>query len=252
MVFFSFRSFMKNFFDRFLFQPEARLEPAHQTAQQNNLRVDAGAQELSDGKELLSLVAEAAPDMLLLCDISSRACAYVNRQVAVALGFSRKEIEAMGLSLFETLLHPEDRASFSDNWGSLAGLGDGDVCEAEYRFRHVDGAWLWFHCRATVFSRDGNGLPRQILCAARDITERRKYEEAIREGEVLEARNRLAARVAHDINNPLANIKNSLFLLRNALLPDHPDAKYLRWSEEEVDRIAQVVRRLSTASPVDG
>lgn len=244
---------MKKLLYKLCVQSNTRSETARQTGPQCVARMKTDAKEIAkpDTRELLSLVAEATPDMLLVYNIPSLTCAYVNRQLSVALGFSPREIEQMGLLLFKSLLHPEDLASFSHDLVELARLMDGKVHEAEYRFRHVDGAWRWFHCRATVFSRDSQGLPVQILCAARDVTERRKYEEAIREGAVLAALNRLAARIAHDINNPLANIKNSLFLLRNALLPNHPDAKYLQWSEEEVDRIAQTVQRIAISSHVD-
>jgi PAS domain S-box-containing protein len=235
---------MRNYFRRLLSRPEVSGEPA----QRGNVHLQAEAveKEIADPDELLHLIAEAAPDMLLVYDIPSRTCVYANRQVSVSLGFSRQEIEKMRLFLFDNLLHPEDLVSFSNNLEGLARLADGDVSETEYRFRRVDGEWLWFHCRTTVFTRDVNELPRQILCAARDVTEHRKYEEAIREEEILAALNRLTVRIAHDLNNPLANIKNSLFLLKNALLPNHPGAKYLQWSELEVNRIAQTIQRIST------
>jgi PAS domain S-box-containing protein len=228
-----------------------------ETAQRHNMRYSTQAAVVEkkiadpDPNEFLCLVAEAVPDMLLVYDIPSRACAYANRQVSTSLGFSQQEIEHMDMSLFERLVHPEDLASFSNEFVRFASDVDDEVRETEYRFRHTNGEWLWFHCRATVLSRDYDGLPRQILCAARDVTQHRRYKEAIREEEVQAAVNRLAARLVHDINNPLANIKNALFLLRNALVPGHPDAKYLQWSEEEVDRIAQTVRRVPASSQVD-
>lgn len=203
-------------------------------------------------ESLTSLVADATPDLLLLYDVALGGCIYVNRWLSSALGFSLVEVEKMGDALFKNLLHPEDFPTFSENLVRLARLGDGDVYETEYRFRHLNGEWRWFHCRATVFVRDPQGAPGQILYAARDVTEHRKIEEAQRQSEVFVALNRLIAHLAHEINNPLANVKNSLFLLRNALLPNHPDAKYLRWSEEEIERIAQAVRQISTTSHPNG
>ncbi len=202
-------------------------------------------------ESLTSLVADATPDLLLLYDVALGGCIYVNRWLSTALGFSSGEIEQMGNSLLKKLMHPEDLPSFSESLARLERLDDGDVYEAEYRFRHLNGEWRWFHCRATIFARTLTGAPGQILYAARDITQRRKIEEAQRQSEVFVALNRFVVHLAHEINNPLANVKNSLFLLRNALIPNHPDAKYLRWSEDEVEILAQVVQRFSTGSHSD-
>jgi len=204
---------MKNFVRRLFSQSETGVDAVPRKNQQCHSQMETFADGASpqNSKELLSLVAESAPDMLLLYDLSSRTCAYVNRQVSVVLGFSKQEIENRGLALFESILHPEDRAAFTNDLVGLAKLVDGDVCEKEYRFCHLGGEWLWLQCRAIVFSRDRNGLPRQILCVARDMTEHRKYEQAVREEEARAVLNRFAVRIAHDINNPLANIKTLCF-----------------------------------------
>lgn len=250
---FSLRMFMKNFFGKLFSQLRAPVKGEYRTDLQHaaQTRTDEEGDSHPRSEEFLKSVAEAVPDLLLVYDIPSRTCVYINQHVSAALGFSWQEVEQMRGSFFERVFHPEDLASFLNSFIGFARLVDREVREMEYRFRHLNGEWYWFQCRTTVFTRDHNGYPRQVLCAARNITEHRKYEEAVREGEVLAAMNRFAARLAHDINNPLTNIKNALFLLRNALLLDHPDAKYLQWSEEEVVRITQIVQRISTPSQAE-
>lgn len=237
---------MRNIFRRWLLPAgvwktdQARAEP--RSYERASIETTGRPQQES----LRSLVADAMPDLLLLYDVAQGRCIYVNRWLSIALGFAPREIEKLGDALLESLMHPEDFSSFSESLAGMARLDDGDVHEAEYRFRHMNGEWRWFHCRATIFGRDPNDAPGQILYAARDVTKHRKIEEARRQSEVFVALTRLIAHLAHEINNPLANIKNSLFLLRNALIPNHPDAKYLRWSEDEVENLAQVVQRFST------
>ena len=203
---------------------------------------------LQEKNELLSRLTDAIPDILFLYNLAKGCCAYVNRQLSAALGFTDSEIDGMGSALFENLLHPSDLQSFADSIEKLKAFQDDNIQETEYRLHHANGEWRWFHFRATIFTRDSSGLPDLILYAARDMTEHKKYEEVLRQGEVLTALSRMSMQIAHEINTPLANIKNSLFLLRKALFPDHPDTKYLQWSEEEVDRIAEIVRQISLQS----
>ena len=54
----------------------------------------------------------------------------------------------------------------------------------------------------------------------------------------------MAAQVAHEINNPLAGIKNSFRLIKNAVPADHPDRDMVGRIEREIDRIARIVRQM--------
>jgi len=92
--------------------------------------------------------------------------------------------------------------------------------------------------------RDDAGKVTQLLAEGRDITAGRRAEAQLREVETLSTMGRLAARVAHEINNPLAGIQNSFLLLRDAIPPQHPHYAYVGAMEREIARIAGVTRQL--------
>jgi PAS domain S-box-containing protein len=77
---------------------------------------------------------------------------------------------------------------------------------------------------------------------ARDITERKKAERALRTTEMLASVGRLAATVAHEINNPLEAVINLIFLAKNT--PDIEDMRhYLAMAEEELERVSHLTRQ---------
>jgi PAS domain S-box-containing protein len=84
----------------------------------------------------------------------------------------------------------------------------------------------------------------QLLVEARDLTAFRRAEAAVREVESLTTMGRIAARVAHEINNPLAGIQNSFLLVKDAIPEEHPHYKYVGAIEREIARIAVVTRQL--------
>ena len=90
---------------------------------------------------------------------------------------------------------------------------------------------------------------------AHDITAQRRSEEALRRNEKLATAGRLAAAVAHEINNPLEAVTNLIYLARHR--PQSQD-QYLAMAEKEVLRVAAIaqqmlgfVRESSSPSPLN-
>ncbi len=63
---------------------------------------------------------------------------------------------------------------------------------------------------------DHNRQVRGVVIQGHDITEQKRTEEALIQSEKLAAAGRLAASIAHEINNPLESVTNLLYLARNA------------------------------------
>lgn len=76
-----------------------------------------------------------------------------------------------------------------------------------------------------------------------DVSERKRSEDALRKTEKLAVTGRLAASIAHEINNPLEGITNLLFLLRNFSHLEDPALKYVAMAEDEVRRIAEITQQ---------
>ncbi len=91
---------------------------------------------------------------------------------------------------------------------------------------------------------DGNGNVMQLLLEGRDLTDRKRAEESLREIGALTSMGQIAARVAHEINNPLAGIQNAFLLLRGAIPADHPHFTFVGAIDREIARIAAVTRQL--------
>jgi PAS domain S-box-containing protein len=90
---------------------------------------------------------------------------------------------------------------------------------------------------------DNAGNPLRMLGAAVDITERRRAEEGLRNSEKLAAAGRLAASIAHEINNPLEAVTNLIFLARTAGSPNAEGEKFLAMAEEELRRAAHLTKQ---------
>jgi PAS domain S-box-containing protein len=75
-----------------------------------------------------------------------------------------------------------------------------------------------------------------------DTTEQKRAEETLRRTEKLAAAGRLAASIAHEINNPLEAVTNLLYLIRQEdLSPD--TAQFAEMAQQEVARVSEITQQ---------
>jgi PAS domain S-box-containing protein len=60
----------------------------------------------------------------------------------------------------------------------------------------------------------------------------------------LAALGKMVSVIAHEINNPIQTVKNTLYLLEDQILPGGPAAEYLKMASTEANRIADLVAQL--------
>jgi signal transduction histidine kinase len=97
--------------------------------------------------------------------------------------------------------------------------------------------------------RDELGAVAATVSVMQDVSrlrelERRRIEQILFDSEKLAATGRLAASIAHEINNPLEAIKNALYLLTNKMPVDDPNAKFLQIATKETDRVSGILRQM--------
>src|SRR6201996_1424686 len=76
-----------------------------------------------------------------------------------------------------------------------------------------------------------------------ETTERKHAEDALRRTEKLAAAGKLAASIAHEINNPLEAVTNLLYLLRHQPSLDREAMGYADLAQQEISRVAEMTQQ---------
>ena len=95
---------------------------------------------------------------------------------------------------------------------------------------------------------DVSGQVTAVVSILHDLTEireleRRRVEQQLFESEKLAAVGRLAASIAHEVNNPLEAIKNALYLMQGNGDGDK-NSRFLKIARKETERVSHIIRQM--------
>ena len=142
------------------------------------------------------------------------------------------------------LIHPEDRvrveASFSERLlGKKGSEGAQELHEPiQYRLQRADGRYVWIE-GVGVSVRDARGDATRFIGSVTDITERRAYEEALRES--VRLRDEVERMSRHDLKTPLNSIIAVPRLLREGRKLDSEEQQLLSIVERAGYRLLDMV-----------
>ncbi|UGQ45059.1 hybrid sensor histidine kinase/response regulator [Massilia endophytica] len=187
----------------------------------------------------------------------------VNGALCQMLGRTQQEL--LGLHM-DDLIHPDDKA---ENTAYVEQLKrSGQPFTLEKRYQKPDGSWVWISSSMSRLD-DEMGQPLALIAVKTDITERRrievalrdlndtleqrvareiaqrdKAEEALRQSQKMEAVGQLTGGVAHDFNNVLQIISGNLHLLHHHLGGDEMAKRRLEMAVAAVERGAKLSSQL--------
>lgn len=96
---------------------------------------------------------------------------------------------------------------------------------------------------------DMTGQVTAVVSILHDLTEireleRRRVEQQLFESEKLAAVGRLAASIAHEVNNPLEAIKNALYLMQTSGGEGDKNSRFLEIARKETERVSHIIRQM--------
>ena len=196
----------------------------------------AAEEALRQSEQQFRNMADAIPQLTWMAD-GNGSIQWYNQRWFDYTGTTAEEMMGWG---WQAVHDPKELPRVLQKW--TATIRAGLPWEDSFPLRGKDGKFRTFLSRAFPI-RDSNGEVVRWFGTNTDISEHLQSQELLRRTEKLAAAGRLAASIAHEINNPLEAVTNLLYLASNDR--DVPEAtrEYLRLADEELLRVAHIARQ---------
>jgi PAS domain S-box-containing protein len=102
----------------------------------------------------------------------------INDRWAGMIGYSKCELEPVGIEVWRSLIHPEDMRLIEKRLEAVFERKR-EHFHYEFRMRHKDGHWVWILSRGRVAHWGSDGRPEVMAGVHIDINERRQQEEQL-------------------------------------------------------------------------
>lgn len=159
------------------------------------------------------------------------------------LGYREEEFGQLSTNLYENIIHQEDQPKLKNHIEKLIQSQRGQILECLLRFRNKEGNYHTLMLRDSVFARDGQGYPQEIICSAIDITQylllKARMEDNIKFIKELSFRN------SHEVRAPVATILGLVQLMKHELHSPGSVLELIKYMEQTVIKMDEVIRDLT-------
>lgn len=210
-------------------------------------------------------LADAAPDMLYVIDLTTLQMVYVNNRIEELFDKTALEIKELGQQFFEMVVYESDKQLFRDNIQALRVSSQGEVLGLTYRLFDHSQNLHWIKTRRTVYLRDEDGQATHIIGISQDITEQMELQERNRQLSnerltmeksqqreifkvTLHSQEKERKRIAESLHNGLGQLLYGVKLSLNQISAKNPmpaNEEALRHTEQLITDCIRETRRIS-------
>lgn len=199
-------------------------------------------QKLIESEEKYRLIMENANDLIAVLDEKLH-YKYVNEGYYEILGYSKEDMYS---TTALDLIHPDDKNLAIESFKRGLKTGTG---KEELRIQHKDGRFIWFDVKGSTFKNINGEL--NALLISRDISERKKVEDKLKELSILKSE--FLRRASHELKTPLISIKGYSDLILS-LYTDQLDSDIISHLNEighGCDRLQYIINDILKSSQLE-
>ncbi len=188
-----------------------------------------------EARRLLASIVDSSQDAIISRNLDGTITSW-NKAAERLYGYHAEEVLNKSIAM---LLPKETGENFLDRERALL---SGDLQHLESKRKCKDGRVIDVFLTISAI-HDNAGRLTGIATIGRDVTGQKQAQEALRTSEKLAATGRMAATIAHEINNPLEAVMNLLYLIETGTDSSDGVLKLATQAQTELERVAHIARQ---------
>jgi PAS domain S-box-containing protein len=207
--------------------------------------------ELKEANDFLINLIESSVDGIIVTDTKGNILIF-NKGAENILGYNAEEV--VGKMNIRSIYPPGVAKEVMEKLRSPDYGGMGKLTSFPIAHRRKDGELIEGDLSASlIFDEEGKeiasvGIFKDLRERLRIERELREMQQALLQSEKLAAMGRLTSQIAHELNNPIYGIMNTLELLKTEVPPESKRRRILELSLSETQRLAEMLRNMLSFS----
>jgi PAS domain S-box-containing protein len=175
-----------------------------------NLYIDLLQERIQEHSHFIESIANTTPSQTYVYNIADNRLVYANKNYEDYFGLSFQELTSRGPDMYLELIHPDDRDNTAMVFKRFANADDNQVVSWEQRLKNHKGEYRWIRHHASVFKRDDDSKPVEIVGIALDVDiEKRTAEQLLKSEETLLEAQALADMGSYEIDTETGHVTAS-------------------------------------------
>ena len=209
------------------------LEEAMRHLEENHTKLQQAYDRIRESEEKYRALLENASDIICFLDLDG-IITFLNKKGLELSGYTLGEVIGQNFIVFiDKQFKEEFLLRLRENLKSATAV-------FELGVNRKNGEHLILSINSSPIKEEDNIIG--IMLIARDITQEREMTGRLLEAERFAAKGMVAAEIAHEINNSLANIETGLFIINNIRVDRQYRQDILKDVYEEIERMSGIVK----------
>jgi len=201
------------------------------------------SEDLRTQERLVQGILKVSLSSVTLYDFMARRLSFTSGHIMNALGYEEHEFAELSENFYRGIIHPDDQQHVATHIVQLTESKPGQILECRIRLRSKDGSFHHLLLRDSVFSRNSQGQPEEVLCSAIDITRYLQIKQKLEQN--LHFLKELSFRNSHEMRAPVATLLGLVDLMQHEVHSPASMNELITYLKETITKMDVVIRELT-------
>ncbi|MEQ1584854.1 MAG: PAS domain-containing protein [Cyclobacteriaceae bacterium] len=194
-------------------------------------------------ERLVQGILKVSLSSVTMIDFIAKRMSFTSGKIMKNLGYREDEFAELSQNFYKSVIHIDDLPALENHISNLIQSNPGQVFECLLRFCRKEGGYNTLKLRDSVFARDHQGYPQEVICSAIDITQYLNLKAKMDDN--MKFIKEMSFKNSHEMRAPVATLLGLAQLMKLELYSPDSVSQMIDYLEQTVKKMDEVIRDLT-------